>query len=82
MLNVLTLAAESGNHTSVPTLRSLMTQLTETTTSLRLAFAANTFEKAYAKQGGFSSASTAEVSVLKAQGSTMINTVDRKGAGR
>jgi hypothetical protein len=81
MLNVLALAAESGNHTSVPSLRSLMTQLTETTT-LRLAFAANTFEKAYVKRGSFSSASTAEVSVLKAQGSTMINTVDRKGAGR
>lgn len=59
-----------------------MTALTETTTSLRLAFATHTFEKAYAKRGSFSSASTAEVSVLKAQGSTMINTVDRKGAGR
>ena len=56
MLSVIALAAESGNHTSVLSLRSLVTRLTETTTSLRLAFATNTFEKAYAKRGGFSSA--------------------------
>lgn len=56
MLSVLTLAAESGNHTNVLNLRSLVTRLTETTTSLRLAFATNKFEQSYAKRGRFSSA--------------------------
>lgn len=56
MLSVRTLAAESGNPMGVLSLNHLITERTETTNSLRLAFAASAFEKKYQAHGGFSSA--------------------------